>query len=259
MERGVRHVTGLGSDGPDGSAGTVPEPSAPDAGAAVTAPPTEASTTSATGVAATATSDNGDARERSARRSGNKRTGRVFLEWVVLVVVALAIAFLIKSFLFQAFFIPSESMTPTLQVGDRVLVNKLSYDLHDVNRGDIIVFEAPAAARSDGIEDLVKRVVGLPGDTITGDASGGVLVNGRRLDEPYLPRGTQSRFDDVPPGCGTPAGGAPGCVVPEDHLFMMGDNREASKDSRVFGPVSEDTIIGRVFVRIWPLSDVGLL
>ena len=188
-----------------------------------------------------------------------KGGGRVFLEWVVLIVVALGIAFLIKSFLFQAFYIPSESMTPTLQVGDRVLVNKLSYDLHDVNRGDIIVFEAPAAARTEGIEDLVKRTVGLPGDTITGDDSGGVLVNGRRLDEPYLPKGTQSRFSDVPPGCEPPPGGVPGCVVPEGHLFMMGDNRGASKDSRVFGPINENAIVGRVFVRIWPLSDLGLL
>jgi len=188
-----------------------------------------------------------------------KGAGRVFLEWVVLIVVALGIAFLIKSFLFQAFYIPSESMTPTLQVGDRVLVNKLSYDLHDVNRGDIIVFEAPALARSDGIEDLVKRTVGLPGDTVTGDDSGGVLVNGRQLNEPYLPQGTQSRFSSVPPGCDPPPDGVPGCVVPEGHLFMMGDNREASKDSRVFGPVDENAIVGRVFVRIWPLSNLGLL
>lgn len=188
-----------------------------------------------------------------------KGAGRVFLEWVVLIVVALGIAFLIKSFLFQAFYIPSESMTPTLQVGDRVLVNKLSYDLHDVNRGDIIVFEAPALARSDGIEDLVKRTVGLPGDTVTGDDNGGVLVNGRQLSEPYLPQGTQSRFSNVPSGCDPPPDGVPGCVVPEGHLFMMGDNREASKDSRVFGPVDENAIVGRVFVRIWPLSNLGLL
>jgi len=190
---------------------------------------------------------------------GKKGSGRVFLEWIVLIVVALGIAFLIKSFLFQAFYIPSESMTPTLQVGDRVLVNKLSYDLHEVNRGDIIVFEAPAAARSEGIDDLVKRAIGLPGDTVTGDDAGGVVVNGRRLSEPYLPKGTQSRFTDVPPGCDPPPGGAPGCVVPEGRLFMMGDNREASKDSRVFGPINENTIVGRVFVRIWPLSDLGLL
>jgi signal peptidase I len=188
-----------------------------------------------------------------------KGTARVFLEWVVLIAVALAIAFVIKSFLFQAFYIPSESMTPTLQVGDRVLVNKLSYDLHDVNRGDIIVFEAPPLARSADIEDLVKRVVGLPGDTVTGDAKGGILVNGRELDEPYLPKDVQTTFTDVAPGCGAPPGGEPGCVVPKGHLFMMGDNREASKDSRVFGPINEDSIVGRVFVRIWPLSDIGLL
>ena len=199
------------------------------------------------------------ARTKRSSSKTRKGGGRAFLEWVVLIVVALGIAFLIKSFLFQAFYIPSESMTPTLQVGDRVLVNKLSYDLHEVNRGDIIVFEAPALARSDGIEDLVKRTVGLPGDTVTGDDSGGVLVNGRQLNEPYLPQGTQSRFSSVPPGCDPPPDGVPGCVVPEGHLFMMGDNREASKDSRVFGPVDENAIVGRVFVRIWPLSNLGLL
>jgi signal peptidase I len=188
-----------------------------------------------------------------------KSSARVFFEWVILIAVALAIAFVIKSFLFQAFYIPSESMTPTLEVGDRVLVNKLSYDLHDVNRGDIIVFEAPPLARSGDIQDLVKRVVGLPGDTVTGDDKGGILINGRELNEPYLPKGVETTFTDVPPGCGAPASGVPGCVVPKGRLFMMGDNREASKDSRVFGPVDEDTLIGRVFVRIWPLSSIGLL
>lgn len=184
---------------------------------------------------------------------------RVALEWVVLIAVALGIAFLIKSFLFQAFYIPSESMKPTLNVGDRVLVNKLSYDLHDVNRGDIAVFEAPPLARSGNIEDLVKRVIGLPGETVSADADGTIVVDGRRLSEPYLPKGTESRFSDVPPGCGAPADGQLGCVVPEGHVFMMGDNREASKDSRVFGPVAEETIVGRVFVRIWPISDLGFL
>jgi signal peptidase I len=188
-----------------------------------------------------------------------KSSTRVFLEWVVLIAVALAIAFVIKSFLFQAFYIPSESMTPTLEVGDRVLVNKLSYDQHDVNRGDIIVFEAPPLARSGDIQDLVKRVVGLPGDTVTSNGKNGILINGRELKEPYLPKGVETTFTDVPPGCGAPTNGQPGCVVPKGHLFMMGDNREASKDSRVFGPVDEDTLIGRVFVRIWPPSSIGLL
>jgi len=253
-------VTDLGSDGPDDSAHAG---MAPPAAAAMVADADaskgsdvegEGSTPVALAPAMTVSSSKSDAPAKP-----RKGVGRVFLEWVVLIIVALGIAFLIKSFLFQAFYIPSESMTPTLQVGDRVLVNKLSYDLHDVNRGDIIVFEAPKEARQDGIEDLVKRAVGLPGDTITGGGRGGVLVNGRQLDEPYLPKGTQSRFSDVPPGCGPPPGGVPGCVVPTGHLFMMGDNREASKDSRVFGPINESAIVGRVFVRIWPLSDLGLL
>jgi signal peptidase I len=188
-----------------------------------------------------------------------KPAWRVAVEWVVLIAIALGIALVIKSFLFQAFYIPSESMKPTLNVGDRVLVNKLSYDFHDVNRGDIVVFEAPPRAQSGGIEDLVKRVIGRPGETVSADDNGTVLIDGRPLNEPYLPTGTVSRFNDVPPGCGTPANGQPGCVVPEGHIFMMGDNREASKDSRVFGPINEDTIVGRVFVRIWPLSDLGFL
>jgi len=190
---------------------------------------------------------------------GKKPPWRVALEWLILIAIALGIAFLIKSFLFQAFYIPSESMKPTLNVGDRVLVNKLSYDLHDVNRGDIVVFEAPQSAQSGGIEDLVKRVVGLPGETVTADDDGTVVVDGRRLKEPYLPAGTVTRFSDVPPGCGAPDDGQPGCVVPEDSLLVLGDNRQFSKDSRVFGPIAEDSIVGRVFVRIWPLSDLGFL
>lgn len=198
-------------------------------------------------------------RRRRARIHPRKSVARTAVEWAVLILLALGIAFVIKTFLFQAFFIPSESMTPTLKVGDRVLVNKLSYDLHDVNRGDILVFEAPASARSDGIEDLVKRAVALPGETITSDGDGGLLVDGRELDEPYLPSGTVSTFTDIPPGCGTPADGSAGCVVPAGHVFMMGDNRGASKDSRVFGPIDVDTIVGRVFIRIWPISGLGLL
>jgi signal peptidase I len=190
-----------------------------------------------------------------------KAAWRTALEWVVLIAVALGIAFLIKSFLFQAFYIPSESMTPTLNVGDRVLVNKLSYDLHDVNRGDIAVFEAPPLARSGNIEDLVKRVIGLPGETVTFPGDGKIYIDGRPLREPYLPDGvrTVQAGQRVPVGCGAPSTGEPGCVVPSGRVFMMGDNREASKDSRVFGPIEESTIVGRVFVRIWPLSDLGFL
>jgi signal peptidase I len=190
-----------------------------------------------------------------------KKIQRVVVEWLLLIAAALLIAFLIKTFLFQAFYIPSESMKPTLNVGDRVLVNKLSYDFHDVNRGDIVVFEAPPRARSADIEDLVKRVIGLPGDKVE-FKDGDVYVNDHHLKEPYLDpntRETRPQAEKVPPGCDAPPGGLPGCVVPGGHLFVMGDNRVASKDGRVFGPIKESTIVGRVFLRIWPLNDLSFL
>ena len=186
-----------------------------------------------------------DAPEESpSQRSARRR--RLTIEWIVLIAAALIIALLIKTFLFQAFYIPSESMVPTLKVGDRVLVNKLSYDLHDVHRGDIVVFKAPPEARSDGIDDLVKRVVGLPGDTVEAREDGRVYVNDRRLDESYLPDGTTTT-------------NLPVTKVPAGHVFMMGDNRSASRDSRYFGPIKESDIIGRVFVRIWPPGSIGLM
>src|SRR5262249_19890721 len=159
-------------------------------------------------------------------------------EWGVLIAVAIVVALVIKTFLFQAFYIPSESMVPTLKVGDRVLVNKLSYDLHDVHRGDVIVFKAPPEAQTGDIKDLVKRVIGLPGETISANADGHVEINGKQIEEPYLPRGTLTT--NLPP---TP--------IPAGRLFVMGDNRAASKDARVFGPIAESAIIGRVFLRIW--------
>lgn len=184
--------------------------------------------------------------EAGATRSRAARRRRAAVEWTVLILAALLIAFLIKTFLFQAFYIPSESMVPTLRVGDRVLVNKLSYDLHDVHRGDIVVFKAPRAAQSGNIEDLVKRVIGLPGDTVEAREDGRVYVNDHLLEEPYLPAGT--RTANLPP-----------TKVPAGHVFVMGDNRPASKDSRVFGPIEESAIVGRVFVRIWPPGSIGLL
>ncbi len=183
-------------------------------------------------------------RDRRAARADTSRRREV-LEWVVLIGAALVIALLIKTFLFQAFFIPSESMVPTLKVGDRVLVNKLAYDYGDVDRGDVVVFKAPPEASSGGIEDLVKRVIGLPGDTVEARDDGAVYVNGRRLDESYLPRGTTT--SNLPP-----------TKVPAGHIFVMGDNRGASRDSRYFGPVEESAIVGRVFVKIWPPASVRL-
>ncbi len=179
--------------------------------------------------------------EESAPRSNAKS----ILEWVGVIVGALLVALLIKTFLLQAFYIPSRSMEPTLRIGDRVLVNKLSYKVHDINRGDIVVFERPKDEPPDAIKDLIKRVIGLPGETVS-TQNGQVYIDGRPLDEPYLPAGTVT--DNLPP-----------TKVPDDEVFVMGDNRGDSRDSRYFGPIDEGLIVGRAFVRIWPVTHLGFL
>jgi len=178
------------------------------------------------------------------------------LEWVAVVVGALVVALIVKTFLFQAFYIPSASMEPTLEKGDRVLVNKISYDLHDVNRGDVIVFELdPEDVGPDGIKDLIKRVVGLPGDVIE-TRDGIVYVNDRALEEPYLADGMITGDPDDaqnPP--------IERQTVPDGHVYVLGDNRSNSADSRYpyRGPIPIDAIVGRAFVLVWPPADIGTL
>ena len=185
--------------------------------------------------------DSPPAREERATRSRRVST---IVEWIAVIGGALVVALVIKTFLFQAFYIPSSSMEPTLAVGDRVLVNKLSYRVHDVNRGDLIVFERPEGEAGD-VRDLIKRVIALPGETVEG-LDGQVLIDGQVLDEPYLPDGVITRrFDAVEVGA--------------REAFMMGDNRSDSRDSRFFGPISEDSIVGRAFLRVWPIGNVGFL
>lgn len=168
---------------------------------------------------------------------------RSSLEWGAVIVGALAIALLIQAFLFQAFLIPSGSMQPTLDIGDRVLVNKLSYRTSDPNRGDVVVFKRPPNQPDSDIKDLIKRVVGLPGDRL--EAIDGIVnVNGVPLDESYLPAGTETT-------------NLPLTTVPAGHVFMMGDNRAESFDSRFFGAIDIDLVEGRAVLRIWPLGDFG--
>jgi signal peptidase I len=191
------------------------------------------------------TSPSDRARPETDRSSSSTRN---MVEWALVVVGAIVIAFLVKTFLVQAFQIPSASMHPTLLEGDRVLVNKLSYDLHDVHRGDVVVFSRPAgmSAGPDDPDDLIKRVIGLPGDTIQ-TKDGDVYINGRVLEEPYLEQGTVSDGIDVP------------VTIPEGEVWVMGDNRGDSQDSRVFGPIPADSIVGRAFVVMWPISRWGSL
>jgi signal peptidase I len=192
----------------------------------------------------TGTDDADQGKELDEGRRPNS-LARSLLEWVLVIVGALVVAMVLRAVLFQAFWIPSESMEPTLQRDDRVLVNRLSYRVGDVGRGDVVVFDRPPGQPDNGIDELIKRVIGVEGDTVEG-RDGRILVNGVARDEDYLAPGTF--FGDFGP-----------VVVPEDHVFVMGDNRDNSVDSRIFGPIDEDSIVGRAFVLFWPLDRLGWL
>ena len=191
-------------------------------------------------------------------------------ELPVLIIIAFAVALIIKSFVLQAFFIPSASMEPTLREGDRVLVEKISYALGNPERGHVIVFERDVAPivpvappepslrerlsnagkelfgfSTGSTQDYIKRVVAIEGDTVLG-RDGKLFVNEAEVEEPYLTEGKlTSDFGPI--------------HIPEDHVFVMGDNRDNSDDSRGFGPVPEDRIVGHAFVLIWPPVDVSTL
>jgi signal peptidase I len=172
----------------------------------------------------------------STRHSG----ARIFVDWVIVVVVALLVAFLVRTFVLAHFVVDGSSMYPTLESGDRVFVNKMSYRLHDPHRGDVVVLHQITGASE---RDLIKRVIALPGEEIQ-MRSCTVLIDGRVLNEPYLdPSTATSCGGDIAPE-----------VVPEDHVFVMGDNRGGSQDSRQLGPIDEDDLIGRAFVVFWPSS-----
>jgi signal peptidase I len=204
-------------------------------------------------------------KRRMRRRPSRLRSA---IEWVVVVVASLTFALLIQAFVFQPFRIPSLSMYPSLHVGDRIVVNKLSYRVHDVNRGDVVVFTRPDCKQEGepawahcellaNLDDLVKRVVGVPGDRIYIEDSK-VFVNGRELEEPYVRPGTKT-VAQPPFGCEFPGTKTHPFVVPEKMVFVMGDNRTDSIDGRCFGPIGKDTIVGRAFVKIWPFDRLGWL
>ena len=204
--------------------------------------------------------------DADAAREQRWSVGSALREVAFLVAMAVVIAVVVKTFVAQAFYIPSGSMLPQLQIDDRVIVSKISYRLHDPRRGDIVVFDAPGGGEEDrdplperalrglaesvGIvapstDEYIKRVVALPGERVEGH-DGKVLIDGRELIEPYLPAGTlTSEFSAV--------------VVPPRTVFVLGDNRANSADSRIFGPIPRSTVVGRAIVRVWPLSHTSFL
>ena len=174
-------------------------------------------------------------------------------EGLLVVLVAVLVAVLLRAYVVQTFYIPSGSMEPTLQIGDRILVNKLSYHLHGVDRGDIVVFGRPATENCGGpeVNDLVKRVIGLPGDVVS-LAQGRVYIDGRRLDESWLPASEQGDTQPGPPG--NAANLEHSFTVPANDYYVMGDNRADSCDSRYWGPISRSLIVGKVEMRVWPVT-----
>jgi signal peptidase I len=165
------------------------------------------------------------------------------LDFLIQLFVVLALVFgFVRPFVMEAFWIPSGSMIPTLEIGDRVLVNKFIYRFTEPKRGDIIVFRSV----DNPDEDLIKRVVGLPGDKIS-EKNGKLFVNGKRQKEPYTNKKLPDRISFAR------------TTVPKNHVFVMGDNRANSADSRVFGPLPEKNIEGEAFLRFWPPDRIGLI
>ena len=215
----------------------------------------------------------GSAPTEEAPPEGDAKKGRSFLaELPILIIIAFVLALLLKTFLVQAFFIPSSSMEPTLGIGDRVLVNKLSYRLRDPRRGEVAVFtehtdgadtdpslsEQVVDFLSSGLgfarpdeRDFIKRIIGLPGEEIA-MRDGVILIDGEPLPEATTTEGGYLSAPDL-----TDFGPV---EIPDDHYFMMGDNRPNSADSRfTLGPIDEENLVGRAFVVIWPLTRVDTL
>ena len=188
--------------------------------------------------------------------SANGQGLQLIREWVTVLVVALVIAITVRSLILQQFYISGPSMEATMFQDNRVLVNKLSYRLHDIYRGDVVVFDRVTV---DGEvvqhDDLIKRVIGLSGETISiKDCQ--VFIDGKLLPEPYLNDYdlAQSSLDDR---CRVPL--MEEILIPENHLFVMGDNRPQSFDSRMFGSIAQNLVVGRAFVTIWPLAAARFL
>jgi signal peptidase I len=178
------------------------------------------------------------------RGRARKKRNRSLLEWGAIVVAALVVSLVMRAYVVQTFYIPSGSMEPTLLVGDRVVVSKLSATLGTMHRGDIVVFysskKAQATCAPPAEPIYIKRVIGLPGDVVTSKGNT-IYVNHHVLVQNYT-------HDPI---LGTPIGTV---RVKANHYFLMGDNREQSCDSRYWGTVPKSAIIGKAFIRIWPLS-----
>ncbi|SFG40184.1 signal peptidase I [Desulfotomaculum arcticum] len=169
-----------------------------------------------------------------------KKKKSAFMEIIESIAIAVLLAVIIRMFVFQPFVIPSGSMEPTIQIGDRIMVSKFAYHFGEPSRGDIVVFRPPF----DPERIFVKRLIGTPGNTLEIRDSK-LFINGEQIPEEYLPQ--DLRFDDFGPA-----------QVPADNYFMMGDNRNNSDDSRVWGNLPQKNIIGKAVMIYWPINHIRL-
>ncbi len=172
-----------------------------------------------------------------------KSTGRVILEIVEIVAIAFVLSWVLRTFVIEARVVPTGSMLPTIQLQDRLIVDKFFFKYFDeIRPGDIIVFHPPPTAHAT--DDFIKRVIGLPGDKIQ-IINHITTVNGKALNEPYLQEQPKNNFGPI--------------TVPADSLFVMGDNRNNSADSREWGFLPIKNVTGRTLLRYWPLNHIGAL
>jgi signal peptidase I len=180
-------------------------------------------------------------REKYVEGDGVKRFLKSVLEWIIIIAVAFLLSLVIRTFVIDTRIVPTGSMLPTIQLDDRLIVDRLFYKFDTIKRGDIIVFRATREMVAED-EDLVKRAIGLPGEKVQ-IKNGKVFINDRELNEPYIAEPPVYDYGPV--------------TVPAGSYFMLGDNRNDSKDSHIWGFLDSKLILGRVWVRYWPLDRFG--
>ena len=181
--------------------------------------------------------------DKSSSSKINKKSFKEFLSYVVVIVFAIIISLLFRIFVFEPFIVPTSSMEPTLMINDKVIVNKFSYKFFGIERGEIIVFHSPV----EDNKDLVKRIIATEGETVKLEPDGSIYINDKKLEDDHYNKSERPIYSGQVYKIG------------KDEIFVMGDNRNDSYDSRYFGPINKDEVFGKVFLIYWPLSRIGIV
>lgn len=189
------------------------------------------------------------------QKPGKSKASNEIFEWIKALAIAGLLVFVIRWFLVSPFIVDGPSMQPNFKDRERIIVNKIIYDIRDPKRGEVIVFHVPEENR-----DFIKRVIGVPGDTVkvAGDT---IYINGEPIEEPYLEEAYAAKhaqnllYNIDKPNSNFPNNSFPDGKVPDGTLFVMGDNRSNSEDSRMIGYIPMDRIVGRADLVFWPIGD----